>query len=69
MDALIHFVNKLDPNGASLIGWPAYTAEAPALLTLLDGNNTQEITQDTYREEGMKALFQATLASTYSAEG
>ena len=64
-DALIHFVNNLDPNGASLIHWPAYTAEAPALLTLLDGNTTQEITMDTYREEGMNAILQATLAGTY----
>ena len=66
MDALTHFVNNLDPNGASLIHWPSYTTDAPALLTLLDGSTTQEIAIDTYREEGMNAILQATLAGTSS---
>ena len=64
MDVLINFVNHLDPNGVSVIDWPAYTAENPALLTLLDGNTTQEITEDTYREEGMQAIFLATIATS-----
>ncbi|VDB87929.1 unnamed protein product [Peniophora sp. CBMAI 1063] len=65
MDALIHFVNKFDPNGASLIDWPAYTAQTPVLFTLLDGDTAQEITNDTYRLEGMQAIQQATNAGIY----
>ncbi|VDB90061.1 unnamed protein product [Peniophora sp. CBMAI 1063] len=64
MDALINFVNRLDPNGASLIEWPVYTADAPALLTLLDGNTTQSITNDTFRMDGIQTLLQATIAGT-----
>ena len=63
MDALINFVSNLDPNGPTLINWPPYTPGAPALMTFLDGNTTtQEITNDTFRVEGMQALLQATLA-------
>lgn len=65
MDVLINFVTKLDPNGATLINWPKYTPDAPALFTLVDGNVTQEITNDTYRAEGMEAILQATIAGTY----
>ena len=63
-DALINFATNLDPNGPTLIDWPAYTSETPALLTLSDGNITQAITNDTYRVEGMQALTQAALSGS-----
>ena len=63
MDALINFVTNLDPNGPTLIDWPQYTTDVPALFTFVDGNVTaQVITHDTYRVEGMKALQRAALA-------
>ena len=65
MDALIHFVNNFDPNGASLIDWPAYTTQTPVLFTLLDGDTAQEITNDTYRLKGMQAIQQATTAGIH----
>ena len=55
-------MNNLDPNGASLIDWPAYTVDAPALLTFLEGNTSQVITSDAFRVEGIQAISQATVA-------
>ena len=64
-DALINFATNLDPNGKTLIHWPAYTNIERALFTLLDGEITQEITDDTFRVEGMRTLTQAMLADPY----
>ena len=61
---MINFATKLDPNGPTLVDWPAYTAETPALLTLMDGNVTQGITEDTYRVEGMQVLVQLMLTKS-----
>ncbi|KZV65482.1 alpha/beta-hydrolase [Peniophora sp. CONT] len=64
MDALINFATNLNPNGPTLIDWPSYTAENPALFTFIDGNaTTQVITEDTYRLEVMQVLQQVTLAA------
>ena len=63
-DALVNFATNLDPNGPTLIDWPAYTVDSPALLTLLDGNVTQEITNDTYRAEAMEVLTQIVLVNS-----
>ncbi|VDB94159.1 unnamed protein product [Peniophora sp. CBMAI 1063] len=64
-DVLINFATNLDPNGKTVIDWPAYTVDSPALLTLSDGNITQSLTNDTYRVKGMLALLNASLASPY----
>jgi acetylcholinesterase len=64
-DYLIHFGVMLDPNGentnASEIAWPAYTPDAPTLLTFLDGSMPLALSNDTYREEAMQTLIQASL--------
>ncbi|KZV67209.1 carotenoid ester lipase precursor [Peniophora sp. CONT] len=62
-DALVNFATNLDPNGPTLIDWPAYTTESPTLFTLLDGNVTQELTNDTYRAEAMEVLTQVALGN------
>jgi hypothetical protein len=63
-DALVNFVNTLDPNTiagnsglSTLIQWPKYSANAnaPPLLTFLDPS-LLVITNDTYRAAGMQAL-------------
>ena len=64
-DALINFATNLDPNGPTLIDWPAYTSESPALLMLTVGNVPQSVTGDTFRQEGMKALMEAFTADPY----
>ena len=64
-DALVNFATNLDPNGPTLIDWPAYTSESPALLMLTDGNVPQSVTGDTFRQEGMKALMEAFTADPY----
>ncbi|KZV74625.1 carotenoid ester lipase precursor [Peniophora sp. CONT] len=64
-DALVNFATNLDPNGETLINWPAYTTDAPLLFTLSDGNVSQAITNDTYRADGMRALIDASLAGPY----
>jgi acetylcholinesterase len=66
-DYLIRFGTTLDPNGgntnSSQIAWPAYTSEAPTLLTFLDGNTTLALSNDTYRAEGMQTIIQASFAA------
>lgn len=52
-DFLIHFVNYLDPNGASGNAWPKYTTSSPQLMTFVDGITPRKITSDTYREDAM----------------
>ena len=68
-DALINFATSLNPNGPTLIEWPVYTADSPALFNFLNGTLnqgiTQSITNDTFRAEGMRALIQAELADPY----
>ncbi|KAF8527688.1 carotenoid ester lipase precursor [Gautieria morchelliformis] len=70
-DALVNFVNTLDPNtGAvngglsTLIPWPKYStdADAPPMLTFLDPG-VLAVTNDTYRAAGMQAF--AALFSCY----
>jgi acetylcholinesterase len=65
-DYLIRFGVTLDPNGgntnASEIAWPAYTPDAPTLLTFLDGVTPLALSNDTYREQAMQTLIQASLA-------
>lgn len=62
-DYIIHFVNNLDPNGASVPEWPQYTTSSPQLLTLLDGLIPSIITQDTYRAEPIAFLQQLALVN------
>ena len=56
-DYLINFVNTLDTNGngsqAGITSWPQYTPSSPALMTFLDGDTPQTITQDTFREDAI----------------
>lgn len=60
---LINFVNKQNPNGNGLLNWPNYSTSSPQLLTFLDGLIPLEITQDTFRVDGMNLLTQLSLAS------
>jgi len=53
---LVNFVNDLDPNGPGLLSWPAYSTSSPQLLTFWDGPVPLNITQDTYRADGMNLL-------------
>ncbi|KAG0694972.1 Alpha/Beta hydrolase protein [Suillus ampliporus] len=55
---LVRFVTNLDPNGVGDLEWPMWTSSTPNLLTFLEGLIPQEITQDTYRAEGMAYLNQ-----------
>ncbi|VDB94161.1 unnamed protein product [Peniophora sp. CBMAI 1063] len=64
-DALINFATNLDPNGKTLINWPVYTPDFPALFTFSNGSVTQSLTNDTFRVEGMQALIQASLVDPY----
>lgn len=57
-DQLIYFVNKLDPNGGTHIKWPQYTTASPNMMTYLDGTPSANITQDTYRVEGIALSIQ-----------
>ncbi|EIM86931.1 carotenoid ester lipase precursor [Stereum hirsutum FP-91666 SS1] len=52
-DAVINFAYNLDPNGPTLgiSEWPKYTTDAPTLFTLLDGNVSVALTNDTYRAD------------------
>ncbi|EIN12170.1 carotenoid ester lipase precursor [Punctularia strigosozonata HHB-11173 SS5] len=64
-DYLIHFVNNLNPDGntGTTFNWPQYTNDSPQLLTFLDDLVTLlQITQDTYRVDGMNLLTQLGLA-------
>jgi hypothetical protein len=60
-DYLINFANTLDPNGATVPAWPAYTTAAPWMMTFLDGAVRTTITNDTYRAAGMAFLTNFTL--------
>ncbi|KAJ7897497.1 Alpha/Beta hydrolase protein [Mycena leptocephala] len=60
-DYLINFANTLDPNGATVPAWPAYTTAAPCMITFLDGAVRTTITNDTYRAAGMAFLTNFTL--------
>ena len=62
-DYLINFINNLDPNGSGLLSWPKYTTSSPKLLTFVDGLIPLEITEDTFRQEGMNFLTQLSLAA------
>ncbi|KAI0084373.1 carotenoid ester lipase precursor [Irpex rosettiformis] len=55
-DYLVNFVNHLDPNGNGSMEWPRYTPSSPALMTFLDGDTPQTITQDTFREDAIGNL-------------
>jgi acetylcholinesterase len=65
-DYLIRFGATLDPNDGntdpSQIAWPAYTPDAPTLLTFLDGLAPLALSSDTYREEAIQTLIQASFA-------
>ncbi|KAK7688643.1 hypothetical protein QCA50_008181 [Cerrena zonata] len=52
-DFLIHFVNYLDPNGASGSTWPKYTTSSPQLMTFVDGATPRKITTDNFRADAM----------------
>ncbi|KAJ7598757.1 sterol esterase [Mycena floridula] len=57
-DAIIHFVNTLDPNGQGEVFWPQWDSSASAnLLTFADPLNIT-ITSDTFRTEEMKLLLE-----------
>ncbi|KAF8173575.1 carotenoid ester lipase precursor [Mycena galopus ATCC 62051] len=60
-DYCINFANFLDPNGATVPVWPAYTTSAPRMITFLDGDVRTTITNDTYRAAGMAFLTNFTL--------
>ncbi|KAJ7205204.1 hypothetical protein GGX14DRAFT_397747 [Mycena pura] len=60
-DYLVNFAGALDPNARTVPSWPAYTAAAPNLMTLLDGFVATAVTQDTYRAAGMLFLTNVTL--------
>jgi hypothetical protein len=62
-DYLIHFATHLDPNGGSSHPWPQYTTASPKIMTLLTPNGSN-ITQDTYRADGLKFITQLTLAQS-----
>jgi len=61
-DYLVRFAANLDPNGNTGITWPRYSIDSPLLLTFLDGPTPLELTNDTYRAEGMKAVTNLSLA-------
>ncbi|KAJ6455466.1 carotenoid ester lipase precursor [Mycena sanguinolenta] len=60
-DYLINFATNLNPNGKTVPNWPAYTTQAPNMMTFLDGLFPTTITQDTYRAEAMAFLTNVTL--------
>ncbi|EGN93872.1 hypothetical protein SERLA73DRAFT_78246 [Serpula lacrymans var. lacrymans S7.3] len=60
-DYLVRFVANLDPSGNTGIDWPQYKTETPNLLTFLDGSIPANITQDTYRKEGIEFVTQMML--------
>ncbi|KAF7299717.1 Carboxylic ester hydrolase [Mycena chlorophos] len=60
-DYLINFANTLNPNGNTVPEWPGYTTATPNMMTFLDGLFPTEITQDTYRAEGIAYLTELTL--------
>jgi acetylcholinesterase len=64
-DYLVHFVNKLDPNGPLVSGatfnWPRYELSNPQLLTFLDAPQPPlELTPDNFRVQGMNLIQKLT---------
>ncbi|KAF9240616.1 Alpha/Beta hydrolase protein [Melanogaster broomeanus] len=57
VDYLIRFVNNLDPNSATGTQWPKYTTESPSALVFLDGSPSQDIEQDTFRQDAISFLM------------
>ncbi|GJE92625.1 carotenoid ester lipase precursor [Phanerochaete sordida] len=57
-DYLINFASTLNPNGAGLLNWPAYTTAGKQLLTFLDGTVPLAITKDDFRTNGTDLLTQ-----------
>ncbi|KAI0265652.1 Alpha/Beta hydrolase protein [Gloeopeniophorella convolvens] len=64
-DYLIRFAANLDPNGNTNIHWPQYTNESPQLLTFVDGDPAQIISQDTYRAEQIAFVTQLFLKNPF----
>ncbi|OJA15469.1 hypothetical protein AZE42_10478, partial [Rhizopogon vesiculosus] len=58
---LVRFVTNLDPNGSGTLAWPTWTTSSPNLLTFLDGQTTQQITQDTYRSDAITYMINMNL--------
>ena len=65
-DAVINFANNLDPNGPTLINWPKYTNDAPALFTMINTTvPSVTLEGDTYRAEAMAVATNITLAHPF----
>ncbi|OAX36717.1 alpha/beta-hydrolase [Rhizopogon vinicolor AM-OR11-026] len=58
---LVRFVTNLDPNGSGTLAWPTWTTSSPNLLTFLDGQTPQQITQDTYRADAITYMINMNL--------
>lgn len=58
-DALIRFVNYLDPNGGSGDEWPRYLTDAP--MNLVVGAGYTALEDDDYRKEAISVLNAARL--------
>ncbi|KAF7791423.1 hypothetical protein EIP86_002439 [Pleurotus ostreatoroseus] len=58
IDAMINFVNNLDPNGPTVPQWPQYTTASPSLLTVYDDPTPINITLDNFRADGIALLQQ-----------
>ncbi|OAX36715.1 alpha/beta-hydrolase [Rhizopogon vinicolor AM-OR11-026] len=61
---LVRFVTNLDPNGSGTLSWPTWTTSSPNLLTFLDGQTPQQITQDTYRVDAIAYMINVNLNYT-----
>ncbi|KAF8188779.1 carotenoid ester lipase precursor [Mycena galopus ATCC 62051] len=71
-ERFIRFTTTLNPNSPTStsdngtdIVWPRYTTESKEMLTFLDGDIPQTITQDNYRVEGIQALTDLVLKFPY----
>ena len=60
-DYLIRFAATLNPNGDTGISWPKWTVDSRDMLLFEDGDVPLSITQDTYREEAIKAVVKVFL--------
>ncbi|KAF8845026.1 alpha/beta-hydrolase [Paxillus ammoniavirescens] len=57
-DRLIRFVANLDPNDSTdVVQWPKYTTASPNALVFLDGEPSQDIEQDNFREDAISFLM------------
>lgn len=65
-DLFIHFANTLNPNGGPTqkLPWPKYRTSAPTLLEFV-GNTSLQLTEDTYREDGIGFLMELNLNNTW----